>query len=110
MGNNLFCLQTCRVARDRVATLQMWPAECWAAQGGVLSDYADTGDCTGDGVTQVTMMSATGGDVVVLCCCGVVVEIWLKAAALLLVLVATIRSPHCAVGSSRHWCSVGTTA
>ena len=48
----------------------MWPAECWAAQGGVLSDYADTGDCTGDGVTQVTMLSATGGDVVVLCCCG----------------------------------------
>ena len=34
----------------------------------MLSDCADTGD----GVTQVTMLSATG--------CGVVVEIWLKAA------------------------------
>ena len=74
-----------------------------------MSDYADTAD-TGDGVTQVTKLSATGGDAVLLWCCDVVVEILLKAAALLLVLVATIRSPHCAVGSSRHWCSVGTTA
>ena len=84
----------------------MWPAECWAAQGGVLSDYADTAD----GVTQVTMLNATGRGVVVLQCCGVVVEIWLKAAAVLVLVLATIRSLYCAVGSSRHWCSVGTTA
>ena len=44
----------------------------------MLSDYADTAD----GVTQVTMLSATGGGVVMLWCCGGnLAEIWLKAGA-----------------------------